>query len=80
MLCDNVSAAPLAKSQIQSGSRCVRDDQVLGLAQRTPPTVLTGFLAPPHPLGRPLFEVVSPQTLYCAWSTAAALEGTHARL
>ena len=58
MLCDNVSAAPLAKSQIQSGSRCVRDDQVLGLAQRTPPTVLKGFRAPPHPLGRPLFRVM----------------------
>ena len=65
-----------ARPRIQSDSRCVRDDQVLVLAHRHQPTMLTGVLAPPHPLGRPLFEVVSPQTLYCAWSPAAALEGT----
>ena len=69
-----------ARPRIQSDSRCVRDDQVLVLAQRNQQTMLTGVLAPPHPLGRPLFEVVSPQTLYCAWSPVAALEGTCARL
>ena len=70
----------LARPRIQSDSRRVRDDQVLVLAQRNQSTMLMGVLAPPHPLGRPLFKVVSPQTLYCAWSPVAALEGTCARL